>query len=133
VLASVGLGFLYLLAPLLLLTQGTAISWAIAGLVTLLVGLRIGSRTFLFTAFAVQLLGGALFLLRLQAGADSGAVFSAGWSGLLTASLIGLALIGGMLLAARDSMVRSDVRLLRGLSVVLLAGLVLINLAVLFV
>src|SRR5207253_83617 len=45
----------------------------------------------------------------------------------------GLALIGGMLLAARDDMVRSDVRLLRGLSVVLLAGLVLINLAVLFV
>lgn len=132
VLASLGLTFLYLLAPLLLLTQGTAISWAIAGLVTLFIGLRIGSRTFLFTAFAVQLLGGALFLLRLQGG-DGAAVFSAGWSGLLTASLIGLALIGGMLLAARDDRVRSDVRLLRGLSVVLLAGLVLINLAVLFV
>jgi uncharacterized membrane protein len=82
----------------------------------------------------VQLLGGALFLLRLQgAGEDSAAVFSAGWSGLLSASLIGLALIAGMLLAARDEMVRGDVRLLRGLSVVLLAGLVLINLAVLFV
>jgi uncharacterized membrane protein len=51
---------------------------------------------------------------------------------LLSASLIGLALIVGMLLAG-DEMVRSDVRLLRGLSVVLLAGLVLINLAVLFV
>ena len=132
VLASLGLSFLYLLAPLLLLTQGTAISWAIAGLVTLFVGLRIGSRTFLFTAFGVQLLGGALFLLRLQGG-DGAAVFSAGWSGLLTASLIGLALIGGMLLAVRDDTVRSDVGLLRGLSVVLLAGLVLINLAVLFV
>lgn len=132
VLASLGLGFLYLLAPFFLLTQGTAISWAIAGLVTLFVGLRIGSRTFLFTAFAVQLLGGAVFLLRLQGG-DGAAVFNAGWSGLLTASLIGLALIGGMLLAARDDSVRGDVRLLRGLSVVLLAGLVLINLAVLFV
>ncbi len=132
VLASLGLSFLYLLAPLLLLTQGTAISWAIAGLATLFIGLRIGSRTFLFTAFAVQLLGGALFLVRLQGG-EGAAVFNAGWSGLLTASLIGLALIGGMLLAARDDMVRSDVRLLRGLSVVLLAGLVLINLAVLFV
>lgn len=132
VLASLGLGFLYLLAPLLLLTQGTAISWAIAGLVTLFVGLRIGSRTFLFTAFAVQLLGGALFLLRLQGG-EGAAVFSAGWGGLITASLIGLALIAGMLLAARDEKVRSDGRLLRGLSVVLLAGLVLINLAVLFV
>ncbi|AXI59295.1 DUF2339 domain-containing protein [Pseudomonas kribbensis] len=134
VLASLGLTFLYLLAPLFFFVQATAISWALAGLVTLFVGLRLQSRTFLFTAFAVQLLGGALFLLRLQgAGEDTAAVFSAGWSGLLSASLIGLALIAGMLLAARDEMVRSDVRLLRGLSVVLLAGLVLINLAVLFV
>ncbi|WP_419794472.1 DUF2339 domain-containing protein [Pseudomonas palleroniana] len=132
VLASLGLSALYLLAPLFLLTQGTAISWAMAGLVTLWIGLRIGSRTFLFTAFAVQLLGGALFLLRLQGG-DGAAVFNAGWGGLMSASLIGLALVGGMLLAARDDQVRSDVRLLRGLSVVLLAGLVLINLAVLFV
>ncbi|MDO9332764.1 MAG: DUF2339 domain-containing protein [Pseudomonas sp.] len=134
VLACLGLTFLYLLAPLFFLTHGTAISWALAGLATLFVGLRLQSRTFLFTAFAVQLLGGALFLLRLQGSSvESGAVFSAGWSGLLSASLIGLALIAGMLLAARDEMVRSDVRLLRGLSVVLLAGLVLINLAVLFV
>ncbi|MBC8997458.1 DUF2339 domain-containing protein [Pseudomonas sp. N40(2020)] len=134
VLACLGLTFLYLLAPLFFFVQGTAISWALAGLATLFVGLRLQSRTFLFTAFAVQLLGGALFLLRLQgAGEDSAAVFSAGWSGLLSASLIGLALVAGMLLAARDEMVRGDVRLLRGLSVVLLAGLVLINLAVLFV
>ena len=134
VLACLGLTFLYLLAPLFFFTHGTAISWALAGLATLFVGLSLQSRTFLFTAFAVQLLGGALFLLRLQgSSADSGAVFSAGWSGLLSASLIGLALIAGMLLAARDDMVRSDIRLLRGLSVVLLAGLVLINLAVLFV
>ncbi len=134
VLACAGLTFLYLLAPLSFFTHGTAISWALAGLVTLFVGLRLQSRTFLFTAFGVQLLGGVLFLLRLQgASGEEAAVFSAGWSGLLTASLIGLALIGGMLFAARDDMVRSDARLLRGLSVVLLAGLVLINLAVLFV
>ncbi|MBP5952101.1 DUF2339 domain-containing protein [Pseudomonas iridis] len=134
VLACLGLTFLYLLAPLFFFIQGTAISWALAGLATLFVGLRLQSRTFLFTAFGVQLLGGALFLLRLQgAGEDSAAVLSAGWSGLLSASLIGLALIAGMLLAARDEMVRGDVRLLRGLSVVLLAGLALINLAVLFV
>ncbi|MGV8886982.1 MAG: DUF2339 domain-containing protein [Pseudomonas sp.] len=134
VLACLGLTFLYLLAPLFFFTHGTAISWALAGLATLFVGLRLQSRTFLFTAFAVQLLGGALFLLRLQSSSgESSAVLSAGWSGLLSASLIGLALIAGMLLAARDEMVRSDLRLLRGLSVVLLAGLVLINLAVLFV
>jgi len=134
VLAVLGLGSLYLLAPLFFFTHGTAIAWALAGLATLFVGLRLQSRAFLFTAFGVQLLGGALFLMRLRgAEGDSAAVFAAGWSGLLSASLIGLALIGGMLLAARDEMVRNDVRLLRGLSVVLLAGLALINLAVLFV
>ncbi|MFJ7143351.1 DUF2339 domain-containing protein [Pseudomonas protegens] len=133
-LAVLGLGFLYLLAPLFFFTQGTAISWAMAGLTTLWVGLRLQSRAFLFTAFGIQLLGGALFLMRLQgAGGDTSAVFSAGWSGLMSASLIGLALIGGMLLAARNDMVRNDPRLLRGLSVVLLAGLMMINLAVLFV
>ncbi|MFO2463107.1 DUF2339 domain-containing protein [Pseudomonas sp. 15FMM2] len=60
VLACIGLSFLYLLAPLLLSSHGTAISWALAGVVTLFAGLRIASRTFLFTALAVQLLGGAL-------------------------------------------------------------------------
>lgn len=62
-LASLGLSFLYLLAPLFFLTQGTAISWALAGLATLLVGLRLPSRTFLISAFAVQFLGGMVFLL----------------------------------------------------------------------
>ncbi|MGY2171607.1 DUF2339 domain-containing protein [Pseudomonas gingeri] len=133
-LACLGLTCLYLLAPLFFFTQGTAISWALAGLVTLFVGLRLQSRSFLFSAFAVQLLGGALFLLRLKgAEGDSTAVFSAGWNGLMSASLIGLSLIAGMLLAARDEMVRGDTRLLRALSVILLAGLALINLAVLFV
>jgi uncharacterized membrane protein len=63
VLACLGLSFLYLLAPLFFFTHGTAISWALAGLATLFVGLRLQSRAFLFTAFAVQLLGGALFLI----------------------------------------------------------------------
>ncbi|MGE8068782.1 DUF2339 domain-containing protein [Pseudomonas sp. NPDC089569] len=63
VLACLGLSFLYLLAPLFFFAHGTAISWALAGLVTLLAGLRLPSRTFLFTAIAVQWLGGVLFLL----------------------------------------------------------------------
>jgi uncharacterized membrane protein len=134
VLACAGLGFLYLLAPLNFSAESTAICWALAGLATLVVGLRIQSRSFLFSAFAVQLLGGGLFLLQLDANQGAaGGVFSAGWRGLMTASVIGLALIGGMLFAARDQLVRSDARLLRGLSLVLLVGLVFINLAVLFV
>ena len=63
VLAGLGLAFLYLLAPLFFFTQGTAISWALAGLATLFIGLHLQSRTFLLSAFAVQLLGGAAFLL----------------------------------------------------------------------
>ncbi|MBF3233686.1 DUF2339 domain-containing protein, partial [Pseudomonas aeruginosa] len=125
--------FLYLVAPLCLAVDSTAIAWAVAGLASLFAGLRLGSRTFLFCAFAVQLLGGALFLLHLQGGDGQGGVFDSGWRGLMTASLIGLALIGGMLLAARDPLVKDDSRLLMGLSLVLLAGLAFVNLAVLFV
>src|SRR3546814_9352445 len=55
VLAVLGLSFLYLLAPLFFFTHGTAIAWALAGLATLFAGLRLQSRSFLFTAFAVQL------------------------------------------------------------------------------
>lgn len=133
VLAAFGLAFLYLIAPLCLGVEATVIAWALAGLATLFAGLRLRSRTFLACAFAVQLLGGALFLLSLH-GADTGnGVLGSGWRGLVTASLVGLALIAGMLMAARDSMVRDDRRLMLGLTVVLLLGLVFINLAVLFV
>jgi uncharacterized membrane protein len=134
VLACAGLAFLYLLAPLLFAVQGTAISWALAGLLTLWLGLRIQARSFLFSAFAVQLLGGLVFMLDMAGNAATGmGGFSAGWQGLLTSSLIGFGLIGGMLLAARDPQVGQDHRLLNGLSVVLLVGLVFLNLAVLFV
>ncbi|MDF9904572.1 UNVERIFIED_ORG: putative membrane protein [Pseudomonas reinekei] len=60
--ACLGLAFLYLLAPLFFFSHGTVISWALAGALTLFVGLHLQSRTFVFTALAVQLLGGALFL-----------------------------------------------------------------------
>lgn len=133
-LACSGLACLYLVAPLLFAAQGTAISWAVAGLLTLLVGLRLPARSFLFSAFAVQLLGGLVFMLQMAGDAlTGGGGFAAGWQGLLTSSLIGLGLIGGMLLAARDPQVSADRHLLRGLSLVLLVGLVFLNLAVLFV
>src|SRR5690606_6965632 len=133
-LAVCGLGFLYLIAPLCLGPQGTAIAWALAGLATLFAGLRLQARSFLFTAFAVQLLGGALFLTRMRgAGLDDAGVFHSGWRGLLVCSLIGLALVAGMLVAARDRRVSADRGLMRGLSLVMLVGLLFVNLAVLFV
>ena len=133
VLAVFGLGFLYLIAPLLMGADGTAMTWAVAGLATLFAALRLRSRTFLACAFAVQLLGGAVFLLHLQGAQEGSGVLGSGWRGLVTASLVGLALIAGMLIAARDSLVRDDRRLMLGLSIVLLLGLAFINLAVLFV
>ncbi|MGH8386657.1 MAG: DUF2339 domain-containing protein [Pseudomonas sp.] len=63
VLACLGLAFLYLLAPLFFFAHGTTISWALAGLITLFVGLLLPSRAFVFTAMAVQWLGGGLFLV----------------------------------------------------------------------
>jgi uncharacterized membrane protein len=62
VVACLGLIFIYLLAPLFFFSHGTVISWALAGVLTLFAGLHLQSRTFVFTALAVQLLAGALFL-----------------------------------------------------------------------
>ena len=133
-LAVAGLLFLYLIAPLCFGAEGTAIAWALAGLVTLFVGLRLQARSFLFTAFAVQLLGGAVFLTQMQgSGLGESGVFYSGWRGLMVCSLIGLALVAGMLIAVRDKLVSEDRRLMRGLSLVMLVGLVFVNLAVLFV
>jgi len=132
-LACGGLGFLYLTAPLLFALEATVICWALAGLATLWAGLRLPSRTFLYSAFAVQLLGGGLLLVSLRQDGAGAGVLDSGWHGLVTASLLGLALIGGMLAARRDCSVQGDAALLRMLAWVLLAGLVFINLAVLFV
>lgn len=133
-LAVAGLVFLYLIAPLSLGAEGTAIAWALAGLATLFAGLRLQARSFLFTAFAVQLLGGAVFLSQMQgSGLGESGIFYSGWRGLLVCSLIGLALVAGMLIAVRDKLVSEDRQLMRGLSLVMLVGLLFVNLAVLFV
>jgi uncharacterized membrane protein len=63
VLAALGLAFVYLLAPMFFFAHGTSISWAMAGLLTLFVGLHLRSATFLLSAFVVQLLGAVLFLV----------------------------------------------------------------------
>ncbi|MDP9938579.1 DUF2339 domain-containing protein [Ectopseudomonas alcaliphila] len=133
-LGIAGLAFLYLIAPLLFEAPSTAIAWALAGLATLFVGLRIAAPSFVYSAFAVQLLGGLLFLGQMALDSLFGrGGFSAGWLGLLAASMVGLGLIAGMLLAARDPQIRENRRLLGALSMVMLVGLVFINLAVLFV
>jgi len=131
VLAALGFFFLYLIAPLLLGVNATAIVLAVAGLGTLLLGLRLGERSFLFSAFGAQLGGGALFAGFLRVDDLGGG--NVGWTGMLAASMIGLSLVGGMVMASRDENVRRDPGLMRGLAIVLLVGLVFLNLAVLFV
>ncbi len=133
-LACAGLAFVDLIAPLCFAVEGTAIAWAAAGPLTLFAGLRLRSRSYLFMALAVQLLGGALFLLDVQGtGQATGGVLDSGWRGLMTASSIGLGLLAGVVIAARDPMVREDQDLLHASTVMLLLGLGFINLAVLFV
>ncbi|MCF4998375.1 DUF2339 domain-containing protein [Pseudomonas syringae] len=93
VLACLGLTFIYLLAPLFFFSHGTAISWALAGVVTVLVGVYLQSRTFLFTAFAVQLLGGLVFILAGPLASDGATPLAHG--GFWTPLVLGLAgLIG---------------------------------------
>ena len=125
VLACAGLTFLYLLAPLFFFTQGTAISWALAGLATLLVGLRLQSPSFLFTAFTVQLLGGVLFLI---AGPDLlGPLGHEGLGplahgGFWTPMVLGLAaMVGAWRLQAGNPASAFDALSLRRLSELLLA------------
>jgi len=133
IFACAGLVALYVIAPLEFALNGTAITWAVAGVVTIIVGLNIGSRSFLLSAFAIQMFGGVMFLLNIDRSADTSGVFASGWQGLITASIIGFALIMGMLTAARNPAVQNDRRLTHALAVVLLFGLALINIALLFV
>jgi uncharacterized membrane protein len=132
VLSVAGLAFLYLIAPLCFDLELSVISWALAGLLTLLAGLRLNARAFLFCAFGIQLLGGVIFLLNLRPGVE-GQALDFGGNGLLCASLMGFALIASTLLAQRDARIQAQPGWSNGFGAALLAGLILINLAALFV
>ena len=62
-LAALGLACVYLLPALLLSTQGSVISWALAGLATVWAGRLIESKAVVYCGVAVQLLAGMLFVL----------------------------------------------------------------------
>ncbi|MDR2637967.1 MAG: DUF2339 domain-containing protein [Zoogloeaceae bacterium] len=132
ILAVSGLCFLYLIAPLSFDAYLTAASWALAGLLTLFIGLRLGARAFLSCALWVQLLGGLVFLQDISFG-SGGNVFHSGWYGLLCASFLGLTLVASALLAQRNLWVQGQPELSKGFGLALLAGLVFLNLAALFV
>jgi len=61
--AVFGLCFLYLIAPLWFLSTGTAIYFALAGLITLLIGIYLSLTYFLWSAIWVQLIGSIIFII----------------------------------------------------------------------
>ncbi|WPC05524.1 DUF2339 domain-containing protein [Pseudomonas benzenivorans] len=120
-LAGAGLAFLYLMAPLSFAVAGSVIAWAVAGLLTLLLGLRLQARVLLLAACAVQLLGGLLLLLQL--GGVPGLGVEAGGGLLLSAALLAALLVAGLFWAVRLTRLGIDRRVLFGGAALLLLAL----------
>ncbi|MDR3221100.1 MAG: DUF2339 domain-containing protein, partial [Candidatus Accumulibacter sp.] len=111
--------------------ENTVIAWALAGLATILASSHLNSRAFLACAFGIQALGGLLFLYNLEMGGTE--ILGSGWTGLACASLVGLTLIASVIIAQCSDMPRQDSVLARQLGLGLLAGLIFVNLALMFV
>lgn len=132
---SLGLWSLYLMAPLLWQAEYAAIACSLAGLLSLLAGLRLKLRGALSNALLVQVAAGLLFLTRLDQ-ADTGGVLvlaGSGWRGLFIAGLIGLASLASLGTAIREARRANDPALVQRLAWAMLFGLGFIALAVLFV
>ena len=127
-LATVGLAFLYLMAPLVFGRDGVVIAWALAGMATVFAGMRLTSRIFISCAFAIQAIGGLLFLSGLEIGQG---VLLSGWNGVLRTVLIGAALTISALLVRSNA--QQDETPPGALAIPVWAGLFFINLAFLFV
>jgi uncharacterized membrane protein len=130
-LACSGLGFLYLLPPLRLALSMSIVCWALMGLMTVFAGLFLKSRTFLVCAFCIQFLGGLFFLFDLEAGTGE-SVLATGWEGLLIAFQVGAALIASTFFARQETRPSEHPVLAVGMNIASLAGLVFLNLTVLF-
>ncbi len=137
----IGFGALFLAAIPLLIFSRTWASPALALLGSALIfgALRLSERPLLHWGWIYQIAAGALFLSTLRRAAD-GSVLSDGWTGLLAASLVGAGILVGVWTIARQAQAAAadggstratalDTRT----SLALLAGLVFINLAPLFV
>ncbi|SFN13915.1 Uncharacterized membrane protein [Formivibrio citricus] len=133
---TLGLWFLYLIAPLTLKAQGTAVAWALAGLVTVYLGLRLQARAWIGNALAVQALAGLVFLTDIRHGAGGLGVLvfgGSGWRGIAVASLVGGTVLYSAFLAIRAARANGDERFERRMGWLTLFGLVFLVLAVLFI
>jgi uncharacterized membrane protein len=92
-----GLAFLYLIPPLVLGLEGSVIAWAVMGMATLFAGVRLASWPFIACSFAIQAIGGWLFLRSLEF-AKNYTLHSDGM-GMLSAVLVGAALTVSAVLA----------------------------------
>ncbi len=133
-LSTSGLWFLYLIAPLCLNTENTAAAWALMGLATAFIGVRLQARAWLGNSLLVQLAAGLLFVLNLHGGQGSVLSFGgSGWSGLIIASLVGLASLFSIGLAVQDARRRDNEAAVQRLAWLMVFGLGFLSLAVLFV
>jgi uncharacterized membrane protein len=111
---------------------------AILGTAGVFIALRLSERPLLYCGWLYQAAAGALFVTTLKS-SNGGSVLSNGWSGLLAASLIGASILaGGWAImrhgeAGNNGTGATPRAFGGGASVALLAGLVFINLAPLFV
>lgn len=135
----IGFGALFLGAIPLLIFSRTWASPALAllGSALIFAALRLSERPLLHWGWIYQVAAGALFMTTLRAEAG-GSVLSNGWTGLLAASLIGAGMLVGVWAIARHALADDKNKtppaaLDARASLALLAGLVFINLAPLFV
>ena len=137
-LACCGALFVCLSPFLVLRINWAGPALAALGTVGMFAALRLPERVLLHCGWIAQALAGGLFLGTLRS-AEGGSVLSNGWTGLLAVSLIGASMLAGVWVLARQSLNRvSDnaapaAQISTGASIGLLAGLVFVNLAPLFV
>ncbi|MFD1261298.1 DUF2339 domain-containing protein [Entomomonas asaccharolytica] len=127
-----GLSFIYLVAPLHFMQQGTAVSWAVAGIVTMWLGLKIKSSLFLNYGLIIQLLAGFVFITGINT-QYLGSAINADWYQLITCMIFGLLLLTNGLFITEDNGNPQNQTLRYNINIILLLGLIFTNLALLFV
>lgn len=142
IVMAIGALFLFLLPFTLTSTQWGCAADAIIGVVAMALALRWSEKLQQTLAWIFQAFAGAIFISTLHSAQGASAIgsgASGGISGLFLVSLIGTSILVSVWLAARSFIARTDGSQNQGpgmgpgISLALLAGLVLINLAPLFV
>lgn len=139
VVAACGALFIGLIPFLLWRLDWAAPALAVLGTGAVFLGLRIQERTLAYFGWGSQALGGVLFMTTLQAN-SGGPPLGSGWEGLLATALIGTSMLAGVTALIRDRMRQAasvdaakSEPMGTAASLSMLAGLVFINLAPLFV